>query len=144
MRLWSKDILHANFCVKLPLLNLALLACGISSLQRQIKEKAHCVSQISHVFSYKIRFTLLCVSVSSKKHIQKLHCCSLFLLSFLKYWDLFLLYEEFDDRYQEKPLSVTEKTSVTIFIDKFTCVAAYDSMTQDLAAKIHQKWPLLD
>ena len=54
----------------------------------------------------------------------------------------FWLYEEFDDRYPKKPMSVTKKTSVTIIIKAF--IAAYDSKAQDLAAKIHQKWPVLD
>ena len=33
-------------------------------------------------------------------------------------------------------------TSVTIFITAF--ITAYDSTAQDLAAKMHQKWALLD
>ena len=46
----------------------------------------------------------------------------------------FWLYEEFDDRYLKKPVSVTKKTSVTLII--IALIAAYDSTVQDLAAKI--------
>ena len=52
------------------------------------------------------------------------------------------LYGEFDDKYPKKPLSVTKKTPVIIFI--IVLISAYDSMAQEFAAKIHQKWPLFD
>ena len=53
----------------------------------------------------------------------------------------FWLYEEFDDIYPKKPESVTKNTSVTIVIREV--ISAYDSVAQNLAAKIDQKWPLL-
>ena len=43
---------------------------------------------------------------------------------------------------QKSPCQSLNKTSVTIIIKVF--ITAYDSTVQDLAAKIHQQWPLLD
>ena len=83
-----------------------------------------------------IRFTLLCVfrclqKVSSKiTFLQSIFAAFLVVLG-----PLWLLYEEFDDRYPKKPVSVTKKD--IIFIE--ACISAYDSTDQDLAAKIHLK-----
>ena len=52
------------------------------------------------------------------------------------------LYGEFDDKYPKKPSQSLKKTPMIIFIRAF--ISAYDSTAQDLAAKIHQKWPLFD
>ena len=54
----------------------------------------------------------------------------------------FCLYEDFDDRYPKSLCQSLKTPPVIIFIREF--ISAYDSTTQDLAAKIHQKWPLLD
>ena len=43
---------------------------------------------------------------------------------------------------QTSPGLSLKKISVTTFINSF--IVAYDSTAQDLAARIHQKWPLLD
>ena len=50
---------------------------------------------------------------------------------------LFWLYEDFDDRYPKKPVSVAKKD-----ISDHTFIPAYDSTAQDLDSKSHQKWPL--
>ena len=43
---------------------------------------------------------------------------------------------------QKSPCQSLIKTSVYFIIKAF--ISVYDYMAQDLAAKIHQKWPLLD
>ena len=92
-----------------------------------MKEKA-CVSLISHVFSMKIRFTLLSAVY---------FCCVLGTLRiFLAIW------REFDDRYPKKPLSVT-KWDINVYQSIFISLW-FNSTAQDLAAKIHQKLPLSD
>ena len=45
------------------------------------------------------------------------------------------LYEEFNDRYPKKPVSVTKKISVTIIIKAF--ITADEYTAKNLAAKIH-------
>ena len=40
------------------------------------------------------------------------------------------------------PCQSLEKTSLSTVINSF--ISAYDSTAQDLAAKFHKKWPLLD
>ena len=59
-----------------------------------------------------------------------------FLLVSRHFWQ----YVVFKDRYSKKPESVTRKDK--IFIN--SSIAAHDSATQDLAARIHQKRQLLD
>ena len=54
----------------------------------------------------------------------------------------YLLYWEFKDKYSQKPVSVTRKNILTPVINSLTPV--YGSTAQDLAAKTHQKCPLLD
>ena len=61
---------------------------------------------------------------------------------FLEVFGPNLLYREFKNRYSKESVSVNKKISVTTFINSF--ISAYDSTAQDLAARIHQKWPLLD
>ena len=72
------------------------------------KGKSTCVSLISHVFSQKIRFTLLCVAVSSKS-VFKINFQRFIFAAFLVVLGHFWLYEEFDDIYPKKPESVTKK-----------------------------------
>ena len=49
----------------------------------------------------------------------------------------FCAYEEFDDRYPKKPVSVTKKDIGDYNYQSI--ITAYDSTIQDLAAKIHYK-----
>ena len=55
----------------------------------------------------------------------------MFLVVLVPLW----LYEEFNDRYPKKPVSVTNKISVSIVIKAF--ITADEYTAKDLAAKIH-------
>ena len=84
----------------------------------------------------KIRFTLLCVY----DVLTKLPFCCLFSLCFWQFWDLFGCMQSLMTHILKIPCQSLKKTSVTIFIKAF--IAAYDSTAQDLAPKVHEKWPL--
>ena len=94
-----------------------------------------CVSPISHVFSEEIRFTLLRVFRCLQKVSSKMTFLWSIFAVFLLVLGPFRLYEEFDDSYPKRPVSVTKKDIVTIIIKAF--ITAYYSTVQDLAAKIH-------
>mgnify|MGYP001796285527 CR=1 FL=1 len=89
-----------------------------------MKEKAHvCVLLISHVH------------VSSKiANLQSIFA------TFLVFLGLFWLYEGFDS-YKKSLCQPLKQTSVTVNIyQSIDTRSAYDSMSQDLAAKVDQKW----
>ena len=91
-----------------------------------MKEKARvCVLLISHV--------------SSKiANLQSIFATCLVVLG--PFW----LNEGFE-RYKKSLCWPLKQTSVTINIyQSIDTRSAYDSMSQDLAAKVHQKWPLLN
>ena len=60
-------------------------------------------------FTCKIRFTLLCVFRCLQKVSSKITILTSILAAFLVVLGHFWRYEEFDDRYQIKPVSVTKK-----------------------------------
>ena len=82
---------------------------------------------------------LLISHVSSKiANLQSIFAAFLVILG--PFW----LYEGFE-RYKKSLCPPLKQTSVTINIyQSIDTRSAYDSMSQDLAAKIHQKWPLLN
>ena len=86
--------------------------------------------------------TLLCVF----RCLQNVFSKNTFLWSifaeFLVVLGPFWLCGEFDDKYPKKPVSATKKYTSYHITRAF--ISAYDSMAHNLAAKIHQKWPLLD
>ena len=67
----------------------------------------------------------------SSKSVFKNYLFAAFLVVLVPLW----LYEEFNDRYPKKPVSVTNKISVTIIIKAF--ITADEYTAKDLAAKIH-------
>ena len=73
------------------------------------KGKSSRVSLISHVYSQEIRFTLVCVFWCLQKVSSKITFLQPIFAAFLVVLGPFWLYEEFDDRYPKKPLSVTKK-----------------------------------
>ena len=98
------------------------------------------------MYSLRKSGSLCCVCFGViKKCFQKVFSKITFLwfifAAFLVVLGPFWLYEEFDDRYPKKPVSVTKKDMGDY---NHHIITAYDSTVQNLAAKIHQKSPLLD
>ena len=91
------------------------------------------MSLISHVFSQKIRFTLLCVFRCLQKVSSIITSLRSIFTAFLVVFGRVLLYEEFDDRYPKSRCQSLKRTLVTVIIKPF--VTAFDYTVQDLAAK---------
>ena len=114
--------LHLSSIRPLTSLNQATLVYAIHWLQ----SCGGLYNPESTVFSWKMRYTLLCVSESCVFPV------------FLAVFGRNLLYWEFKKMiYSKKPVYVTKLILVTTLITSF--ISAYDSTAQDLAARIHQK-----
>ena len=86
------------------------------------------MSLISHVFSQKIRFTLLCVFRCLQKVSSKITFLLSIFAAILVVLGPFWLYEEFDDRYPKKLVSVTKKdTSSHIYQSIYISLWFYGS-----------------
>ena len=82
-----------------------------------------------------------CVSVSSHFGCQKSSLQCVFSVFFVVFGHKPLYWELKTDIQKSLCMSL-KNISVTAFINSF--IQAYDSTAQDLAVRIHQKWPLSD
>ena len=88
----------------------------------------------------KARVCVLLISNVSSKIANLQSIFAAFLVVLGPFW----LYERFD-RCKKSLCQPLKQTSVTINIyQNIDTRSAFDSLSQDLAAKVHQKWPLLN
>ena len=94
------------------------------------------VSLISRLFPQKIQYTLLCVFQYLQIFAAKKASLRCVFPVFGLVLDIINYIESLQTDIQKSPCQSLKKISVTTFINSF--VSAYNSTTQDLAARIHQ------
>ena len=87
-------------------------------------------------------YTLVCVFLYLHISAAKKPLCSVFFLFFGQCLDVIFYTKSLKTGIQKHPCMSLKNISMTTFIDSL--ISAYDSTAQGLAARINQKWPLLD